>query len=174
MAERDAPKVEIITAQLAQTEAQLALATDRLSRTQIAAPFSGIVVTGDWSQQLGAPVEEGKVLFEIAPLDAYRLVVEVDERDITPIAVGQTGRLVLSSLPDEAFSFKVSKITPVSTARDGRNFFRVEGQFDQTPPRIRPAMEGVAKIEIDRRQIVWIWTHQAMDWARLKLWAWLP
>src|SRR5262245_37608465 len=124
MAERDAPKVEIITAQLAQTEAQLALATDRLSRTQIAAPFSGIVVTGDWSQQLGAPVEEGKVLFEIAPLDAYRLVVEVDERDITPIAVGQTGRLVLSSLPDEAFSFKVSKITPVSTARDGRNFFR--------------------------------------------------
>jgi len=26
----------------------------------------------------------------------------------------------------------------------------------------------------DRRLLVWIWTRQAIDWIRLKLWAWLP
>jgi len=174
MADRDAPKVEIITAQLAQAEAQLALATDRLARTQVAAPIAGIVVTGDWSQQLGAPLEEGKLLFEIAPLDGYRVVIEVDEREITPIAVGQTGSLVLSSLPDDTYAFTVTKITPVSTAKDGRNFFRVEGAFDHTPPRVRPAMEGVAKINVEQRRLFWIWTHQAIDWMKLKLWAWIP
>ena len=40
---------------------------------------------------LGSPVEKGKVLFEIAPLDAYRLIVHVDERDIRYVAAGQSG-----------------------------------------------------------------------------------
>ena len=91
LADREAPKVEILTARLKQVKAHLDLATDKLSRTQAVAPFSGVVVTGDLSQQLGAPVEEGKVLFEVAPLDAYRIVLQVDERDIGYVAVGQHG-----------------------------------------------------------------------------------
>jgi hypothetical protein len=35
-------------------------------------------------------------------------------------------------------------------------------------------MEGVGKIAIDRRLLLWIWTHQAVDWLRLQLWSWLP
>ncbi|HSE36058.1 MAG TPA: HlyD family efflux transporter periplasmic adaptor subunit, partial [Blastocatellia bacterium] len=129
LAERDAPKVEILTAQLKQVQAQLDLATDKLARARAVAPFSGVVVTGDLSQQLGAPVEEGKVLFELAPLDAYRIVLQVDERDIGQVAVGQRGHLLLAALPHDVMPFTVEKITPVSTPRDGRNFFRVEGRF---------------------------------------------
>ncbi|MBX3301373.1 MAG: HlyD family efflux transporter periplasmic adaptor subunit [Nitrospira sp.] len=175
MADRDAAKVEIKAAELAQAEAQLALATDKLARAQIIAPFAGIVVTGDWSQQLGSPVDEGRVLFELAPLDEYRIILQVDERDIAPIRTTQAGTLLLSALPYESMPFKVTKITPVSTAKEGRNFFRVEAAFAERPSeRLRPAMEGIAKIEVDRRLLVWIWTHEAVDWARLKLWSWLP
>ncbi len=174
LAERNAPKAEILTAQLRQVQAQLDLAADKLSRTQVVAPFAGIVVSGDLSQQLDAPVEEGKVLFEIAPLDTYRIVLQVDERDIGHVAVGQSGDLLLSALPHDPFPFKVEKITPVSTAHEGRNFFRVEGRFVTTPPQLRPAMEGVGKIDVDRRRVLWIWTHDAVEWLRLKLWAWLP
>jgi multidrug resistance efflux pump len=174
LAERNAPKAEILSAQLRQVQAQLDLAADKLSRTQIVAPFAGVVVSGDLSQQLDAPVEEGKVLFEVAPLDTYRIVLQVDERDIGHVAVGQSGELRLSALPQELFPFEVAKITPVSTAQEGRNFFRVEGRFLTKPSQLRPAMEGVGKITIDRRQLAWIWTHDAMEWVRLKLWAWLP
>ncbi|WP_447599133.1 HlyD family efflux transporter periplasmic adaptor subunit [Nitrospira sp. Nam80] len=174
LAEREAPKVEILTAQLKQVQAQLDLATDKLARAQAVAPFAGVVVTGDLSQQLGAPVEEGKVLFELAPLDAYRIVLEVDERDIGYVSVGQRGRLLLSALPHDALPFVVERIMPVSTSRDGRNFFRVESRFVDSPSHLRPAMEGVAKIDIDHRRLVWIWTHDAFHWLRLKLWAWLP
>lgn len=175
MAERDAAKVEIKAAETAQAEAQLALATDKLARTQITAPFAGVVVTGDWTQQLGAPVEEGQVLFEVAPLDDYRVVLQVDEREIAAIKAQQAGALLLTSIPNETFPFTVTKITPVSTAKEGRNFFRVEGRLTEAvPDRLRPAMEGVGKIEIDQRQLAWIWTHDVVDWVKLKLWAWLP
>ena len=65
-------------------------------------------------------------------------------------------------------------MTPVSTAKEGRNFFRVEATLAQSHDRLRPAMEGAGKIEIDRRLLVWIWTHQVVDWVRLAVWSWLP
>ena len=174
MAGRDAAKVQILTAQIGQAEAQLNLATEKLSRTNVVAPFSGVVVTGDLSQKLGSPVKQGDVLFEIAPLDTYRIVLQVDERDISSMIVGQRGYLRLSSVPDEVFAFKVVSVTPVATAKEGRNYFRVEARFTETPSHLRPAMEGVGKVEVDRRRLVWIWTHEALDWVRLKLWAWIP
>ena len=174
MAGRDAAKVQILTAQIGQADAQLKLATEKLSRTNVAAPFSGVVVTGDLSQKLGSPVKQGDVLFEIAPLDTYRIVLQVDERDISSMVIGQKGNLRLSSVPEQAFAFTVLNVTPVATAKEGRNYFRVEGRCAETPSHLRPAMEGVGKIEIDRRRLVWIWTHEALDWVRLKLWAWLP
>ncbi|WP_447979412.1 efflux RND transporter periplasmic adaptor subunit [Candidatus Nitrospira bockiana] len=174
MADRDAAKVAITTAQLEQADAQLKLATEKLARTQVTAPFDGVVVTGDWSQHLGSPVEQGQVLFEVAPLDSYRVVLEVDERDVAAVKVGQRGQVTLAAMPGEAFGFAVTTIMPVSTARDGRNYFRVEGRFETTPPRVRPAMEGVGKVSIDERRLAWIWTHDVIDWVRLKLWALLP
>ena len=174
LAEHDAPKVQIITAQLGQVEAQLALATEKLSRTRVVSPIPGVVVTGDLSQKLGSPVEQGQLLFEVAPLDTYRIVLQVDERDISYIRIAQSGQIMLSSLPHEPFAFSVTKITPVSTAQEGRNFFRIEGRFAATPTQLRPAMEGVGKIDIDRRRLIWIWTHDAVNWLRLKLWTWLP
>lgn len=174
MAEREAAKVEIATAQMHQVESELALVDDQLAHTRVLAPFDGIIVSGDLSQSLGSPVEKGKVLFEIAPLDSYRVVLEVDERDIADVQVGQHGQLLLSAFPSDPVGVTVAKMTPVSTAKDGRNFFRVEATLGQPHDRLRPAMEGAGKIEIDRRSFIWIWTHQVVDWIRLTIWTWLP
>ena len=161
-------------AQLSQVNAQLELLNYQLSRTKVRAPFDGVVVTGDHSQSLGAPVEKGQVLFEIAPLDAYRVILQVDERDIAYVVVGQPGRLTLSSIPGDELAFTVEKITPVSTADEGRTYFRVEAQLDGSAERLRPGMEGVGKIYIDRRKQIWIWTHGLIDWLRLWIWSWWP
>jgi RND family efflux transporter MFP subunit len=174
MARREAAGVQISTAQIEQVRAQLALLDDQLSRTRVVAPFDGSVVTGDLSQSLGAPVERGSVLFEIAPLADYRLVLQVDERDIGDVAVGQRGELLLTAWPADTVAFTVETITPVSTAREGRNYFRVEAKLDQIPDRLRPGMEGVGKIVAGRQHLAWIWSRQAIDWVRLKIWAWLP
>ncbi len=174
MAAHNSAQVAILAAQVDQAKAQLALIEDQLARTRLLAPFNGIVVTGDLSQSLGSPVERGQVLFEIAPLDAYRVILQMDEREIGDVKVGQRGHLVLSGFPTEHLPLLVRKVTPVSTAREGRNYFRVESELQTTPERLRPGMEGVAKVEVDRRRLIWIWTHQVIDWIRLALWTWLP
>src|SRR5688500_17998987 len=126
LAQRNAANLGIARAQLDQTLARVALIDEQLGKTRLLAGFDGVIVKGDLRQSLGAPVEKGQVLFEIAPLDAYRLVVEVDERDIDDVTVGRSGRLLLASTPFDPVPFTVERIVPVATARDGRNFFRVE------------------------------------------------
>lgn len=174
MAAHDRPQIRITMAQLNQIDAQLELLDYQLSRTEVAAPFDGVIVSGDLSQSLGAPVEKGQVLFEIAPLDVYRVILKVDERDITDVSVEQRGQLALSSILGETLPFTVEKITPVSAAEEGRNYFRVEARLDGTSERLRPGMEGIGKIDIDRRNLFWIWTHNLIDWLRLWVWSWWP
>jgi RND family efflux transporter MFP subunit len=175
MANRDRAQVAVVSAQIEQAEAQLALVEQQLTRTEIVAPFDGVIVSGDLTQSLGAPLERGQVLFEIAPLDDYRVILRVDERDVADIRVGQRGDLVLSSMPGQSFPVRVSKITPVSTASEGRNFFRVEAALEgNAGGRLRPGMEGVAKIHVEDRHLAWIWTRESLNWIRLTLWRLLP
>jgi biotin carboxyl carrier protein len=173
-AKHERAQVRILSAQIQQAEAQLELIDERLGRTRLAAPFDGVLVKGDLSQSLGAPVQRGDVLFEIAPLASYRLAMQVDERDITDVAVGAGGTLVLGAMPQVAIPFKVTLITPVTSAAEGRNVFRVEGELNEVPSGARPGMEGVAKIEAGERQLIWIWTRTLWHWLRMQLWAWWP
>jgi RND family efflux transporter MFP subunit len=174
LAARNAAQVQIASAQIAQAQAQIALLDEQIGRARVTAEFDGVVVTGDLSQSLGSPVNRGDVLFEVAPLDAYRVVLQVDERDIADVRVGQAGRLLLAAAPADPIPFRVGKITPVSTAREGRNYFRVEAELERASDRLRPGLEGVGKIDVDQRRLVSIWTRQLTDWARLALWTWLP
>ena len=174
LAVRDRPAMTIAQAQMDQAQAQLSLAEDKLARAVLTAPFDGIVVSGDLSQLLGSPVEQGKVLFEIAPLDSYRVILNVDERDISEVRVGQTGNLALSGIPYDLMAFSVKQITPVSTSGEGKNFFRVEAEIAHPSERLRPGMEGVGKVEVGERKLIWIFTHRLVDWFRLWAWEWMP
>ena len=173
-AEGERSNVKILGAQLGQAKAHLKLINEQLQRTKIKAPFQGVVVSGDLSQNLSAPVERGQVLFEVAPLDDYRIILQVDDRDIMEVNVGQKGLLTLSSLPEKKFLFIVEKITPVAVSEEGRNYFRVEAKLDQRSERFRPGMEGISKIVIGERKLIWIWTHKMLNWLRMWSWSWLP
>jgi RND family efflux transporter MFP subunit len=174
MAQADRGTMGVIAAQVGQSEAQLSLAQERLSRATLAAPFDGVVVAGDLSQSIGTPVEVGKVLFEVAPLEGFRVVLQVDDRDLVRLALGQRGTLVLASLPDQVLPFTLSAITPVATQIDGRNVFRVEAKVDGQTTRLRPGMEGVGKVVVGERSLLWVWTHNFFDWLRLAVWSWMP
>ena len=175
MGRRERAQAQIVSAQIAQAEAQLGLIDEQLERTVMLAPFDGVIVSGDLSQSLGSPVERGQTLFQVAPLERYRVVLQVDERDIAHVLAGQRGELTAASIPAERFAFSVRKITSINTAKEGRNFFRVEAELLGEPgTRLRPGMEGVGKIGIEERKLVWIWTRGFIDWLRLQIWAWLP
>ena len=67
--------------------------------------------------------------------------------------------------------------TRMSTHTDPRvvvEDFRVEAKLQQGAERLRPGMEGVAKITAGNRKLIWIWTRYLVDWVRLELWTVLP
>jgi hypothetical protein len=117
-------------------------------------------------------VEQGTVLFEIAPLDEYRIILQVDERDILEVNEGQQGQLALTAMPGETLEFDVTRITPVSSQESGSNTFRVEARLHESSQQLRPGMEGTGKIVVGPRRLIWIWTHTLVDWLRLTLWSW--
>ena len=174
MAGLDRAEVAILNAKRAQAEAQLELVQQQLDRITLVAPFSGLVVRGDLSQALGSPVERGDVLFEVAPIDDYRVVLKVDDRDIGLIRPGQRGQLKLTGVPDQSIGITIDRLTPVSTNQEGRNFFRVEAVMDSQSDLMRPGMEGIAKIEVGREKLLWIWMRRPADWLRLFAWYRLP
>jgi len=166
----DRSKIRIIESQLEQVDAQLHLVQTRISRSRLAAPFDGLVLEGDLSQMLGEPVERGQALFTMAPMHSYRVALYVDESHIVQIREGETGELLLTALPQKKFPFSVTKITPLTSPRNGHNVFRVEAELVKSSPRLRPGMEGVGKIFIDKRSYASIWTWDFLQ--KIKLWAW--
>jgi Barrel-sandwich domain of CusB or HlyD membrane-fusion len=171
LARSDRAQFVVSQGKAGEARAQLELVRQQLARTRLLAPMDGIVIKGDLSQTLGAPVQRGDALLTLAPAQQFRLIIEVDERDVAEVKAGQTGQLALSALPVDTLAFTVQRVTPVATVRDGRNAFEVEAKLAGPAPALRTGLEGVAKIDAGERSFAWIWGHRAVDWLRLAWWS---
>ena len=100
MARGDSAAAAIAQAQARQAMAQIQFHRQQIQRSSLRAPFDGVLVSGDLSQQLGEAVKRGQELFKLSPLDGYRLWLDVEDRQIDDVAVGQTGRVALAAMPD--------------------------------------------------------------------------
>ncbi len=163
-------EVQIAEAQADKVTASINLLDYKISQAKIIAPISGVVVKGDLERQIGAPVKTGDTLFEVAPLDALRAELSVPEADSADLEVGQEGELATASFPDKHFGFVVERINPVAEVAEQKNVFKVRVRLKRLDGRMRPGLEGIAKVDIDRRRYIWIWTRPIVRWVRMKLW----
>ena len=62
---------------------ELALVERKLSMLEVKAPIAGVVVSGDLRRAEGQPIRQGQVLFEVAPLDAMLVEVDVPDREFS-------------------------------------------------------------------------------------------
>jgi biotin carboxyl carrier protein len=171
IARSDRQQMGIALARMEEAKAQLELAAQQLGRTRIEAPFDGVVIAGDLSRSVGAPVKRGEVMLTVAPLDGWRIVVEVDERDIDHVRVGQHGQLALSALPFDSLPIIVRKLTPVARTAEGANVFEVEAALDGTAAgaELRPGLQGAARLSIGRAPLAWralrtLWAQARLQW----------
>ena len=178
LAGHERSRVRILQAQSEQLQAELELVEMKLARSRVTAPLHGVIVSGDLSQSLGAPLKRGEELFKIAPLESYRIMLQVDERDIGAVEVGQSGSLRLAGYPHLEQHFTVKRILPLSVAEEGSYLFTLEAELaeasQQTDHQLRPGLQGVAKIDAGRRSLLWLAGHRLADWLRLQLWRWWP
>ena len=172
LARRDNKMAEsqVAEAKAEQAAAECDLLEERIRQAKIFAPLTGVTLSGDWTKKIGAPLKQGDPLFEVAPIEDMEADLYVPEDDISDVKVGQEGELAPAGRPDEKIRFRVIRVTPMAELVKQKNVFRVQVKLVSPPPWLRPGIEGVAKIDVDRRLLLDIWTRKAINWARMKLW----
>jgi multidrug resistance efflux pump len=173
LAKRERARAGIAAAELQGATAELALTEARLVRSALTAPVESYVISGDLDNDIGAPVKRGQELFKLSPLNDFRVILEVDERDIREVQQGQEGQLVLAGASDRRVRFTVHNIAEAQSA-DGANYFRVEARPVDTGLALRPGMEGVGKIETGTTTMLGAWTRRSWQWLQLAWFRWTP
>lgn len=165
-------EMRIAKAKIAQADAQLSLYRERLQRVRITAPIDGVIIKGDLSRAVGSPVQRGQVLYEIAPLDEFKLVIQVPQKSIRHLQQGQSGYVVLSALPHDHIPFTLISVASVYSEHEQDIAYRVEAEISGMSHNLRPGMSGYAKIHTGKKPYGWLIVRPLWDWLALKLWWW--
>ncbi len=173
LASRDRGELSVVLAQIEEAEARLALIKQRLAKVHLVAPFDALVIDGDLTQALGAPINEGDKLLTLAPQNDFRVIVDIDERDIRFLEPGHHGKLTLTASPQDQFDIDIRQITPMAQVSNGANVFPAEAAIVAGPTQLlRPGMEGVSRIDVGERSLLWTTLRRSIDWLRFRLWVW--
>ncbi len=170
LSKHERAKLNVLQAQKDQSEVQLSLVDMQLNRADIKSPISGRIINGDLSNRLGGAVTRGEELFEVAPLESYRIILLVKQNRISEVQEKQIGKVYFTALAGEEYAFKVTKITPVTVAKDGETYYQVEGTLDKPDEQLQLGMEGVAKVLIDERRLISVLTRDFSEWLKLQWW----
>jgi membrane fusion protein, multidrug efflux system len=118
----------------------------QLGYTEIRAPFGGLIVARyvDQAQQ----VSPNTPLFRISDFDPLLCPIQVPERELPRLRVGQPAYLTVESWPSERFNATVLRVRPVVDAATGtvRVTLDVQGQG-----RLRPGMFARVYLETATR-----------------------
>ncbi len=142
-------------AKVQQAQAQLKLAQAYQSRTQIAAPLTGLVT--DRSAHVGETVQPGAPLLSIVNLDMVDMIVYVAQAQLPRVKVGSPVKVYADAYPNEVFTGEVASIaqqaqfSPRDTqTKDDRTsiVFAVKVRLPNADQRLKAGMTADAEIEL--------------------------
>lgn len=134
--------------QLDQAQANLATARARLGYATIAAPRDGVLITR--SVERGTVVQPGTALLVLAPAGDIQLVVQIDEKNLSLLKVGEDALASADAYPDERFAATLSYINP--SVDITRASVEVKLTVPDPPAYLRQDMTVSVDIAVDRRQ----------------------
>lgn len=130
-----------------QTAASLDVLEQRLKRTTIRAPFSGVLDLR--LVEVGSLVSPGDPVGRLVDLDPVRVMAGVPERYATDVSVGNQAMLTFDVLGPEVFSAPIRYVG--STVDPANRTFLIEVRLRNPGGRIKPEM--VANMAITRREV---------------------
>jgi membrane fusion protein, multidrug efflux system len=140
------------------TAAALQLARAQLEKTEIRAPFAGIL--GLRLVSVGAYVEAGRDLVHLDSVDPIKVDFRVPERFFSKVRVGQTVRVAVEAFGEESFIGEVYA-TAASVDRDGRSL-AVRARIPNSEGRLRPGLFAKVVLTIASRPDAIVVPEQAV------------
>jgi len=133
--------------ELDQANANLTSAEVRLGYATIAAPRNGILISR--AVERGTVVQPGAALMVLAPAGDTQLVLQIDEKNLGSLAVGQKAIASADAFPNERFEATLSYINP--SVDMTRAAVEVKLTVDHPPAYLRQDMTISVDIAVDRR-----------------------
>jgi len=137
----------IAEAALEQARATLVAARSKLAYTTIASPWDGVLIARDVER--GDVVQPGKALMVLAPVGETQVVLQIDERNLGRLRLGQKAIASADAYPQQRFPAEVMYINPGVDAQRGTVEVRL--RVPNPPEYLRQDMTVSADIEIERR-----------------------
>ncbi len=110
--------VEVAQVGLEQAQVSIAQAEGTLSRTELIAPFDGIVAT--LNPKVGQVINAGQSILTLADLATWQVETDdLTEIDVVKVRVGQNAKVTFDSLPDMPFQGTVRRIKDRSETKAG-------------------------------------------------------
>lgn len=134
---------------LAQAEAALRSASTRLAYTVITAPRDGTLITRNVER--GDVVQPGKALMRLSPAGETQLVVQIDEKNLSLIAVGQKALASADAYPNQTFPAELFYINPAVDLQRASVEVKLRAASADVPPYLRQDMTVSVDIEVARK-----------------------
>jgi putative peptide zinc metalloprotease protein len=148
----------------------------------ISSPMAGVVLTPRMDDRLGAFLQEGTEVVEVADLRRMRARVYVSEHDISKIRTGFPTLLEVDGFAAK-YQSEAGLIAPVSSESDPRvaehkqysglnppMFYVVDLSFSNPQNMLRPGMVGTARIYGQRKSLAGLLWTGLQDLMGRKLW----
>jgi HlyD family secretion protein len=132
---------------LEQAQASLASAQAKLAQTVIYAPADGVLISRN--VEPGNVVQPGKELMALAPSGETQIVVQIDEKNLSLLALGQQALASADAFPDKRFAAEVIYINPGVDPLRGS--VEVKLRVPQPPAFLRQDMTVSVDIEVAHR-----------------------
>lgn len=151
-AEVDRARANLAVAEAAVAEAEAGRSNiqAQIEKTELRAPFAGIVTRID--VKLGETLQPTMAPVSLISEDLFQIEADVPEADIAKITMNLTARTTLDAYgSDVDFPATVVKIDPAERLIDGVATYRVTLQFMQKDDRIRSGMTANVDIQGEER-----------------------
>jgi multidrug efflux pump subunit AcrA (membrane-fusion protein) len=121
-----------------------------LKEFNITSEIDGMVY--DIYKEIGEAINPQDKFGEIGSNENFKIIMNIDEVDITRLNIGDTAVIALDAYPDHVFTSKINYI--FAKKDENTQTFTVEGTFLQLPPKVYNGLSGEANIIIDKRENV--------------------
>lgn len=133
-------------ASLEQARATFQMARAKLGYTTIVAPASGVLIARD--AERGDVVQPGKVLMVLSPTGQTQLVVDIDERNLSLLRIGQHALASADAYPADRFEARLAYVNPAVDPQRGS--VKVKFDVDRPPSYLRQDMTVSVDISVTR------------------------
>ena len=150
---RFAPQdIQRTTAAVGEAEAAYAAAEDQLHKSNITAPFDGVVYSVP--VRTGNFVSAGDLIVQVANLDHMQVRAFVDEPEIGRLRIGEPVTIRWDALPNQTWTGSVTTVPETVTMRGTRNVGEVLCSIHNGDNKLLPNTNVTVGIETARRNNV--------------------